>query len=170
MNHETVHRATVGFLIKNGRINLPVKKRKIGAGFRNGYGGGIQAEETPAACFIRETLEEGRIKTWLQDLRHIALLRCHHRTETGEKSLWIVHIFETGFWLGEPKETEEMGPPTWFPTDALPIQELMLDDRLWLPRVLRDKKPLVVTARYGPNQATLDEDVIIEEVETLPEE
>lgn len=170
MNQETLHRATVCFLIKDGCINLPVKKRKIGAGFRNGYGGGIEAKETPAECVIRETLEEGRIKIWLQDLRRIALLRCHNRAEAGEKSLLIVHIFKTSFWLGEPKETSEMGRPIWFPTDALPIQELMLDDRVWLPRVLRDRKLVVVTSRYGPNQASLDEEVIIEEVETLPEE
>ena len=170
MNEEMTYRATVCFLIKHGRINLPVKKLEIGAGFRNGYGGKIQTGETPAECAAREVLEEGRIKTWPQDVRRIALLRCHHRTETDEKSLWIVHVFETGFWLGKPKETAEMGPPEWFPTDALPIHELMLDDRIWLPRVLIDRKPLVVTARYGPNQTILDEEVAIEEVETLPEE
>jgi len=170
MNEETIYRATVGFLIKNGRVNLPMKKRKMGAGLRNGYGGGIEDGETPAECVMRETMEEGRIKTWLQDLRRIALLRCHHITETNGKSLWIVHVFETGFWLGEPKETSEMGPPAWFPIDALPIDELMLDDRIWLPRLFRDRKPLIVTAHYWPDQKTLEDEVGVEEVATLPEE
>ncbi len=170
MNQETLCHATVGFLTKHNRVNLPVKKRKTGAGFRNGYGGKIWPEETPSACVTREILEEGRIKTWPQDLRRIALLHCHNRTETGEKFLYVVHVFETTFWLGEPKETEEMGPPAWFPTDALPLDELMIDDRLWLPRFFRDRKPLVVTVKYGPNQATLDEEMVIEEVLTLPEE
>ncbi|KKU68677.1 MAG: NUDIX hydrolase [Parcubacteria group bacterium GW2011_GWA2_47_16] len=170
MNEEMTYRATVCFLIKHGRINLPVKRLGIGTGFRNGYGGKIEGLETLAICAAREVLEEGRVKTWPQDLRRLALLRCHYRTETNEKSLWIVHVFETGFWLGEPKETKEMGPPEWFPVGTLPIDELMLDDRIWLPRVLKDRKPLVVTARYGPDQKTLEDEVGIEEVAVLPEE
>ncbi|MDO8482421.1 MAG: NUDIX domain-containing protein [bacterium] len=170
MNQEMIYRATVGFLIKNRRINLPIKKRKIGAGFRNGYGGKVVIPETLAECVIRETLEEGRIKTWLQDLHRIALLRCHHQMETGEKSIWIVHVFEIGFWLGEPRETTEMGQPAWFPINALPIHELMPDDRIWLPRLFRDQKPLIVTAHYRPDQKTLDGEVGVEEVAALPEE
>jgi len=39
---KTLRRAVVVFLIKNGKICLPKKKFKIGAGKRNGYGGGVE--------------------------------------------------------------------------------------------------------------------------------
>lgn len=170
MNNEILYRATVGYLVKNSEVNLPTKKRGIGAGFRNGYGGETNPGETCGACCVREILEEGRVKTWVQDLKPVALLRCHNRTETGQLFLCTVHVFQTKFWLGDPKETEEVGTSTWFPTSNLPVQELMLADRIWLPRFFRDQKPIVVTIRYGPRQTTLDCEVEIEKVETLPEE
>lgn len=177
MNEKTIYHATIVYLVKNTKkdgsaINLPVKKRNIGAGFRNGYGGGIEQEETPAVCAVREILEEGKVKTWPEDLRPIALLRCHNRPEAGEKFLCVVYVFKTSFWLGltEPKETDEMGPPTWFPIGELPIAQLMPADKIWLPRLLIDQKPLVVTAHYGSHQQTLEDEVVIEEVDTLPKE
>lgn len=170
MNEKILNLAVLCYLVKNGEVNLPMKKKKIGARFRNGYGGGVESNESPNTCAVREALEEGKIKTWIEDLERIALLRCHNRTEEGQNFLCTVHVFQTKFWLGEPKETEEMGSPAWFSINNLPLQELMLGDRIWLPRFFRDQKPLMVTIRYGPHQKTLDCEVEIEEVETLPEE
>jgi len=147
-----------------------MKKEKIGSGFRNGYGGGVRSNESPNACAVREALEEGRIKTWVEDLEPIALLHCHNRTEEGKNFLCAVHVFQTKFWLGEPQETAEMGPPAWFPISHLPLEELMLTDRIWLPRFFRDQKLLFVKACYGPRQQTLAGEVEIEEVAALPEE
>lgn len=172
MHVEIPARATVGYLVRNDTVNLPWKKRGVGAGRRNGYGGGILYGESRETGCVREILEEGRVKTWGQDLQPVALLRCHNRMENGQTFLCTVFVFQTSFWLGftEPKESDEMGLPAWFPINALPLQELLPADQLWLPRFFKERKLLLVTARYGPNQKTLDEAVTIEEIESLPEE
>lgn len=170
MKEKILKKVVVVFLIKNEKICLPVKKEKIGAGFRNGYGGGIEEDESPKQAAVRESLEEGKIEPLKERLNRVALLRCENTTDTGETFTCIVHVFVTKFWVGIPKETKEMGVPTWFPIDSLPLNELMLADRVWLPRLLKDKKPLVVEAQYGPHQEALLGEVQIEEFAVLPEE
>lgn len=170
MNKENVRLATVCYLIKDNTVSLPIKKKGVGAGFRNGYGGGIKSDESPDYAAIREILEEADVKVYTCDLNPMAILRCHNRSDDGQTFLYIIYAYWTKFWSGEPEETQEMGEPKWFPIDNLPIEELMLSDREWLQRFFRDMKPLVVTAHYGPNQLTLERAVEIEEVSELPEE
>lgn len=163
--------AVMTLLIKNGRANLPVKKQKIGAGFRNGYGGGIEVNEDPFAAACRECLEEGGIKVWREDLTRVALLTCHNRTERGEAFTCAVHVFRCDFWLGTPRESDEMGPPQWYPFDELPVPELMLGDREWLPRLVSGlgSERLLVEMWYGPHQESLDATTIITAVPALPD-
>lgn len=175
MKEKILKKATLVFLVVKDRVCLPVKKLKIGvkigAGKRNGYGGGIDGDETPAQCAIRELLEEARVKTWAEDLKPVALLRCHNRTKEDVEFTCVVHVFITNFWLGEPKKTDEMGPPEWFNTENLELikSEFMLGDTEWLPRLFKDGKPLVVEMWYGPNQSKLVRPTEITEVEELPE-
>lgn len=158
---KTLRRAVVVFLIKNGKICLPVKKLKIGAGKRNGYGGGVEDGESWREAAVREVAEEARIKVWPRELKKIANLFCHNVTESGSEFVYEVAIFAAGDWLGEPRETSEMGKPEWFPFDHIPIKELMLDDRDWLPKTLTEvvkngsKKIPTVESWYGPRQQTL---------------
>jgi hypothetical protein len=72
-----------------------------------------------------------------------------------------VIVFAARTWLGEPRETEEMGEPKWFSFDQLPLEELLLGDKDWLPIVLREvvqeKSPKIPTVHiwYGPKQVCL---------------
>ena len=158
---KTLRRAVVVFLIKNGKICLPKKKFKIGAGKRNGYGGGVGDGESWREAAAREVAEEARIKVWPHELKKIAHLFCHNTTETGAEFVYEVAVFAAESWLGEPRETKEMGKPEWFSFDMIPIKELMLDDRDWLPLTLkeviqnRSKKIPLVKSWYGPKQHIL---------------
>jgi len=49
---------TLGFLFRNGKIILAEKKRKIGAGKLNGYGGEIEDGEDRISSLLREVEEE----------------------------------------------------------------------------------------------------------------
>lgn len=158
---QNVRRAVVVFLIKNGEICLPVKKLKIGAGKRNGYGGGVEEGESWEHAAARETSEEARIKVWPQDLKKIAHLFCHTTTENGVEVMYDIAVFAAESWLGEPRETKEMGKPEWFPLDKVPIEDLMLADREWLPKTLGEvmkngsKEIPTVESWYGLGQQTL---------------
>ena len=172
MKEKVLKKAALVFLVAKGKVCLPIKKWKIGAGFRNGYGGGIKSDETADDCAIRELLEEAGVKTWVVNLKPIALLLCHNCTEKGVEFTCVVGVFTTNFWLGKPKETKEMGPPIWYPVKNLARikNQFMLGDREWLPRLFQDGKPLVVEMWYGPRQASLERPTVIKEVEILPEE
>ena len=143
---KTLRRAVVVFLIKNGKICLPKKKFKIGAGKRNGYGGGVGDGESWREAAAREVAEEARIKVWPHELKKIAHLLCHNTTKNGGEFTYDVAVFAAESWLGEPRETKE---------------ELMLDDRDWLPLTLkeviqnRSKKIPLVKSWYGPKQHIL---------------
>ena len=56
----------------------------------------------------------------------------------GDPKLLEVHVFECTRLhadASEPHETEEMRP-AWDAADALPYDQMWVDDRLWLPTVL----------------------------------
>ncbi len=177
MEEKILKVASLVYLVKNGRVCMSVKKKHIGAGYLNGAGGGL--EETDATieeCACREVLDEWRVKVWPVDLRNrrIALLRCHNRTEQDEGFICTVHVFYTTFWLGIPQESDELGPPEWFPIGELPYSRLMLGDREWMrdwfPKLIAGAAKLIVTSWYGPRQALLDKPTTFEEVKELPKE
>ena len=53
--------AVLCFPVQTGRVLLGLKMRKIGAGLWNGYGGEIEAGETPEEATCRELLQEAKI-------------------------------------------------------------------------------------------------------------
>ncbi|KKU70232.1 MAG: NUDIX hydrolase [Parcubacteria group bacterium GW2011_GWA2_47_21] len=158
---KVLYKAVLVFLVKDGKVCLPVKKLKIGAGKRNGFGGGVEKDESWKNAAAREMVEEAEIKVWPKDLRKIAYLFCRNQTETGLKFTSEIVVFATTFWLGEPKETKEMGPPEWFQIEQLPQSELMPGDKGWLPETLAEKilrngkKIPMVEIWYGPRQETI---------------
>jgi 8-oxo-dGTP diphosphatase len=49
---------------------------------------------------------------------------------------WIVHVFSTTDFQGEPKSSDE-GDLRWFPFGEIPYDQMWEDDRHWLPLLLR---------------------------------
>jgi len=124
-----VDRATLTFVIEDGRLLLIRKKRGLGAGKINGPGGRLEPGETPWACAIREVEEELGITP-------------HGLAERGELRFQFtdgysihVHVFSATGYAGRPRETEE-AIPLWFAFDAVPYEEMWADDVLWLPRLI----------------------------------
>jgi 8-oxo-dGTP diphosphatase len=122
-------RATLLFLVHDGRILLIHKKRGLGQGKINGPGGRIEPGETPLACAVRETREE-------------LLIEALDPRERGTLSFqfadgYSLHctVFSATAWRGEPTETPE-ARPEWFPVEAIPYPRMWADDALWLPHLL----------------------------------
>ncbi len=128
-NWNPVERATLMFVVQDGRILLIHKKRGLGKGKINGPGGKIEPGETPRECAIRETQEELCI------------------TPTGVEDGGLLHFqFIDGFSIhgyvftatgfeGTPTETDE-AIPLWFPIDDLPFDRMWEDDHTWFPHML----------------------------------
>ena len=133
------------------QVLLPIKANKIGAGRRNGYGGGIEKDETKEEAAVRELLEECEIIASTKDLNRVAIMNFHNTNTNGATFTCKVHVFLLLSWLGTIRETRAMLQPKWFNTKWLPFYQMMPADEEWLPLVFSGKK-IVGTAHYGPFQ------------------
>jgi ADP-ribose pyrophosphatase YjhB (NUDIX family) len=158
--------ATLCYLVKENKVLLAIKAKKIGQGCWNGYGGGIDGDETPEQSVIRELFEESDIKTSIEHLSKVAIVDFHNTKSDNSIFSCRVHVYFVNAWKGEAKETEEMLQPTWFNKNNLPLDKMMPADKFWLPEVLAGKK-IIAQAHYGPFQKTLLKEVKINYVESL---
>lgn len=175
MSEKILYNATVVYLLRAGKILLAEKTKKIGAGYLNGHGGGIEEGETPLDCAIREFSEEtkdqatglgGEVRA--DQLEKRAVVDFHNTTTEGKEFTCRVHFFVASDWQGEVQATQEMANPSWYDVDSLPFDRMMPADRVWLPLMLQGKK-IYAEARYGPYQKELLGEVIVTEMESLPE-
>jgi 8-oxo-dGTP diphosphatase len=106
------------------------KKRGLGAGKINGPGGRIEAGESPEQCALREVEEElGVTPTGLSFGGELAF-------QFIDAYSIHVHVYRATDCLGTVRETEE-AIPLWTPLEKIPYEEMWVDDRLWLPLLLR---------------------------------
>ncbi|KAL4251953.1 Oxidized purine nucleoside triphosphate hydrolase [Abortiporus biennis] len=133
---------TNAFIVQDGKILLGYKKRGIGQGLFNGFGGKVEAGETPAEAAVRELREEAGIDA---PLRQIGMLS--FKVEDVEEAFHI-DIFMAEEHTGTIIETEEMRPQ-WFSTTTqtdgdilppIPYENMWADDIFWLPLLLSKQK------------------------------
>ena len=127
---------TLLFLLNDNtnEILLAMKKRGFGVGKINGVGGKVGKGETIETAAVREAHEEVGVVIQEKDLVKAGELVFHFK----DKPEWSIncHVFFTRAWDGEPAESEEMAPK-WFDISNLPFDRMWVDDKYWLPMVLR---------------------------------
>ncbi len=141
--------ATLVFLVHDHKILLGLKKRGLGEGKYNGFGGKVEPNETIADAAARELYEECSIRVAARDLQAVARIEFYFAA----KPEWnqIVHAFVAKQWRGEPIETEEMSP-RWFKTNSIPYDRMWADDQHWLPLVLQGKRVEAVFTFQADNE------------------
>lgn len=156
-------RASLVILRQDRKILLPIKKLKIGAGLRNGYGGGIEVGEGPDDATVRELEEEAGITALVENLQRVGVIDFHNITEQGVEFTCRVFVSFLQHWQGKPKEGPEMGAPEWFDEADMPLKEMMPADRYWLP-VLLEGRIIYAQAWYGPKQQSLRQPTSITDI------
>lgn len=132
---EPVERATLCFVIRDGRALLIRKKRGLGAGKINGPGGRLDPGETPLQCAIREVQEELRVTpTGVMAAGELLFQFTDGHSIHG-------YVFTASGCDGAPQETDE-ATPHWFPVSQIPYPEMWADDRIWIPLML-ERRPFV---------------------------
>ncbi|KKU48197.1 MAG: hypothetical protein UX68_C0019G0026 [Parcubacteria group bacterium GW2011_GWA2_46_9] len=125
---------TLCIIHQHPKILLGMKKRGLGAGRWNGFGGKVKEGEPIEEAVLRETKEEvGVIATGIER-RGIINFEFN-----GNPEILEVHIFKADNFLGEPIESDEM-KPQWFHTDEIPFGNMWSDDIYWMPLFLSGKK------------------------------
>lgn len=121
---------TLCVIYNDTHILLGRKKRGLGTGLWNGFGGHVEQGETIAEAAKREVREE--IGVIPRNLRKRGVLNFEIKTHP---ELLEVYVFSAQEFDGEPEETAEMAP-CWFARAAIPFDQMWKDDRYWLPVLL----------------------------------
>jgi 8-oxo-dGTP diphosphatase len=128
--------ATLCEIIHGGRLLLQRKSAgKFGEGKWNGPGGKVKPGETPLECVVREVREETGLTVSRLTERGVVDFYFGEKPEPD----WVVHIYTTSTFSGEPKESDE-GELRWFSLDEIPYDEMWEDDAHWLPVLLQGKR------------------------------
>ncbi len=128
---EPQQRATLLFIIQDGKVLLIHKKRGLGAGKINAVGGRLDPGETAEVAAVRETEEELCIHP-------VGIIHCGELSFQFVDGLSIhVTVFKTDEFTGIPTETDE-AKPVWFDIDAIPYDRMWADDELWIPLMLKN--------------------------------
>ena len=125
---------TLCLVYKHPQILLGLKKRGLGAGRWNGFGGKVKEGETIESAAQREFKEETGVVAG--KMEEVGILDF----EIKNPELFLeVHVFRVDDFKGEPVETEEM-KPQWFDIDEVPFDTMWLDDKFWFPLFFEGKK------------------------------
>ena len=128
---------TLCFLLKNEHVCLALKKRGFGEGKWNGVGGKVEKNESIENAAVREINEEIGVDVHEENLEKVAVL--DFTFEKKDKWAQRCHVFLISEWQKEPIESEEM-KPEWFHKKEIPFEKMWVDDPLWLPHALENKK------------------------------
>ena len=142
---------TLAYFVRDGRVLLPLKKRKMGEGKYNGVGGKLEKGETHEQAMVRECVEEIGLKP--TEYEYMAELSFYQPID-GKKGIAVVYVYVCRNWTGELVETDEM-KPYWFDINNIPYDKTMDDDKYWLPLVL-DGKKIVADFYLDGDYVTLD--------------
>lgn len=121
----------------DGSILLGRKRRGMGYGKWNGFGGKIEAGETMRQCACRELLEECGLVMEPEELVMVGDLYFHQPSDPQWSHAGIVY-FARGC-KGSPYLSDEM-EPRWFRVEDFPYDDMWMADRVWLPMILAGKK------------------------------
>ncbi|MFH1325549.1 MAG: 8-oxo-dGTP diphosphatase [archaeon] len=125
---------TLCIIQKPEKILLGMKKRGLGEGKWNGFGGKVEENETVKEAAIRELKEEAGVI--VDKLEKIGVNEFKFENED---KIFEVHIFKAREFSGDIRESEEM-KPQWFSLDEIPFEKMWPDDKFWLPLFLKEKK------------------------------
>lgn len=128
-----VQRATLLFVVRDGRILLIHKKRGLGAGKINGPGGRLEPGETARQAAVREVQEELRVTPL--GVAEAGLLRFQFLDGLSLE----VTVFTAIDFEGTPEETDE-AVPVWAPLDGIPYADMWPDDVYWMPPMLAGRR------------------------------
>ncbi|CAL8122314.1 unnamed protein product [Orchesella dallaii] len=127
---------TLAFLSRDDEVLLGLKKRGLGEGLWNGFGGKVDPGEDIVDAAVREVKEECGLSVLPEDMEKFAII---HFEFVDDPVILEVHVFRCTKFSGAVEESEEMSPK-WFPRNNVPHSQMWRDDEVWYPLYLSGTK------------------------------
>lgn len=124
---------TLCLVVQDDSILLGMKKRGLGEGYWNGFGGKIEIGETPFEAASRELHEESGLTA--PHLTPAGMLYFTFEDGTPPMRGFVFRVDSFG---GAPAESQEMRPQ-WFALSEIPYERMWADDVFWLPLLLEGR-------------------------------
>lgn len=126
-----VKKVTLAVIIRGRQVLLGRKRGnpEMGEGKLNGPGGKKEPKESLVGCLLREAKEEFGITLDLRKVKEVGIITVYAEGKKEEE--YVLHVFRTETFSGEPIETESMGTPKWYDIDNLPLGQMHESDREW---------------------------------------
>ena len=140
MKGPQIQSAVLVYIVKNNKILLAKKVKKVNAGTYTSYGGKFENGESELECVCRELKEESGISATPGSLKKMAIIDFHN----SDIDVWRVHTYITSVFKGKPKSTPEMKNPKWFSVSKMPFKNMPWSDQYWLPLIISGKKLRVI--------------------------
>lgn len=109
---------------------LGMKKRGVGMGKWNGFGGKIEQGESVEAATRRELMEECGVEAGVIEKRGYLV-----ETVKSTNMKFCIHVYDCWEFSGTPTETSEMRPQ-WYRRSQLPWDSMWVDDQYLVPTVV----------------------------------
>lgn len=154
---------TLCMIVKGNKILLGKKKRRLGVGCWNGFGGKLEEGETVTEAAIREVNEEVGIQ--ITEMEHVGILNFKFENDINTMTVYLYKILK---YTGDPIETEEM-LPKWFGFDEIPFNEMWPDDIVWMPYFLQNKKFEATFLMDKPSSKEIVSKIISHEIKEVPQ-
>lgn len=130
--------ATVVFPVKDGKVLLGRKTKKIGVGKYNGFGGKQHGDETIEHTAARELYEETGLglKVDNKDLELCAIVDF----DNGDFVHFKVYFYIANNFTGEFKDTDEMIDIDWFDVKNMPYDNMLAADKIFVEKIFNGEK------------------------------
>jgi 8-oxo-dGTP diphosphatase len=138
---------TLCFVTHGGEVLLLLggPHKRLWAGRYNGLGGHVEPGEDLYASVLREVTEESGLSV------HDVRLRCVVHADAGDPAVGILFFVFTAVADDEQVRPSEEGTLEWAPIHALPVERMVEDLPVLLPKVLkmgRDDPPIFAAYAY----------------------
>lgn len=132
---------TATYLVRDGKVYLPIKLTVVGIGKRFTYGGKVEPGETILQSAKRELLDESGIEVDEIQLKHMGTVYLYKGKEKDDVPFYKVYFFVCNDFIGEPSVDErELTDVQAFPIDDLPLKDLKAGDEFFMIPILQEKK------------------------------
>ncbi len=125
---------TLVIVRQGSRVLLGMKKKGLGAGRYNGFGGKVKPGESIETAARREISEEAGIE--VDGIERVGVCEFYSPVRP---FVLEMHVFSGSDFAGEPTESDEMRPQ-WFEVATLPREQMWQSDLYWWPYFLEGKK------------------------------